>query len=118
MKGNCYEDALVALLDGYKPGSDPFRGETCVLVHGLPTLRSGEHAGEEYGHAWLECNTLNLVYDASVKKYIPRDMYYDLGNIKHTVKYTVEDAMRLAHETGHSGSWDEKIRGALHASIK
>ncbi len=102
--GDCYEAAFVAQQWGVY--------SKWTLVHGLPTLTGGDHAGCEYGHAWLENG--DEVYDASSGKTIPKIIYYSVGNIKYTVKYSKSKARKLAHSTEHYGPWDKKIWKSLH----
>lgn len=85
-RGNCYEYAATALLGFGRAGAEEDNdkleafGEQLVLVHGYPTLSSGDQEGEQYGHAWIEIGG-RLVWDPVVDQFLPRDLYYWVGQV-------------------------------------
>lgn len=83
-----------------------------TLVHGIPTLTGGDYAGEQYGHAWCELD--DGVYDAASGQDVPKNIYYSVGNIDYTVRYTSEEARENILEYGTWGAWDDTIILALH----
>jgi len=101
--GTCYFDAL-RFVEEHKDWT---------LVHGIPVLTGGKHAGEEYGHAW--CEKGDMVYDASKKVKIPKVLYYAFGNINYAVRYSFKEAVKMVLKTKVYGAWDEKIKNALHS---
>ena len=101
--GNCYQNAFNYV--------DANKGWT--LVHGTPTLQAGPHAGKRFGHAWAEKG--GLVYDGEKGITLPKELYYAIGNITYTVKYTRTQARAMAVKHKTYGAWDKTIQGALHS---
>lgn len=101
---NCYTLAAHYILEN--------TGENVRLVHGIPTLTGGEHAGTPYGHAWIEAG--DTVLDVVTGVMVGKDLYYTLGKIEYTVRYTRAEAQAKMAETGTYGAWDDKINAALH----
>jgi len=102
--GNCYENAFkfaVHIDNGWD------------LVHGICILTGGELEGQEFGHAW--CEKGDNVYDAESGKELPKVLYYAVGNIGYTHRYTVKEARKMAVKTGNYGAWDKTIQKALHS---
>lgn len=101
--GDCFESALEMLMCNAS-------GEM-VLVHGLPTGRSGEAAkAGTYPHAWIEIPSLNMVYDTVAKVSISIERYYELGNIKYTKRYDKAAVERMLRKHGpDSIVWDRVI---------
>lgn len=79
--------------------------EGLVLVHGIATGR-GPIAGIQFAHAWLEKG--ETVIDVSNNRHIemPKAVYYALGNISTTFKYTWEEANKKMLETKKWGPWE------------
>lgn len=92
--GNCYEDAVHALMNQ----------RDWLLVHGRPTLRRPPFV--EFGHAWLEKG--DKVYDPSTGYRGARAGYYMLGNIDHknNLVYTFDEARQFLLASEHYGPWE------------
>lgn len=108
-KGDCFRVAATLLLDG--DGTD-------VLVHGIVTGDDGPIVGVEHWHAWIERTKviewpgigrveLVNVIDRSNGKDVTMSpgLYYKLGEIAKTWRYSAREAMNLMHDTGHYGPW-------------
>ena len=102
--GECWSTALKEML---KPG-----GPNYTLVHGIPLGRSGEAEGLNYPHAWLE--TASHVWDSSlfergVNPWVDKHLYYLLGNIKWSKRYTLTEARRMMLRKDTYGPWHKKL---------
>ena len=97
--GDCYVAAGRYIMDNHNP--------KLVLVHGIVTGQ-GDIAGIQFGHAWVEDG--DMVIDTSNGRDIqlPKQLYYALGNIETTKRYTMEKAMEKMLKIGHYGPWDLK----------
>ena len=84
-----------------------------TLVHGIPTGTGGNAIGRQYGHAWVEKD--DEVYDPSAKIKIHKLIYYSIGNIEYTVRYTKDEAMDLASKHETYGPWDKTINKSYHS---
>lgn len=87
---------------------------TWELVHGIPTGRSGAAEGIRYPHAWLESPCGKIVFDPNLHEkgidpFIDLQTYYDLGNIKWTVRYPIGSTRKRLNETEHWGPWHQKL---------
>ncbi len=96
--GNCFQDAVHAFDD--EMFSD------WALAHGI-VINSGTHAGQAMSHAWLEKD--HLVYDAPSDQFVPKEMYYRIGQIEYVVQYTVTEMREMVVKHEHYGPWDEHI---------
>jgi hypothetical protein len=99
--GDCYEASGRQILD------NQYKDKDLVLVHGIVTGQ-GAIEGIQFGHAWVEKG--NTVIDKSNGRSIelPKAVYYALGKIKKTKRYTVAEAVKKMLDTGHFGPWDLK----------
>lgn len=105
-KGNCWVTAFNGLIT---PPLGPIAGDV-ELVHGMPTGTRGEAAKVGvYCHAWLEYPAMELVYDTEQGCLVPKDAYYLVGKIEYAMHYTRNDALKMVHEHGTYGPWDEKL---------
>jgi len=99
-KGDCYEVAANFLLD------NPLDTDT-KLCHGTAFGRGGDAKGKRYGHAWIEIAQGNVVLDYSngnnAAVYAPR--YYEIGQIKDVVRYTLKEARQMLCDHEHYGPW-------------
>ena len=97
-----------------------------VLVHGLVTSPGGGTApkGAQHWHAWIEdvrtldvpladCSgtmavTMATVIDRSNGRDVEmaQAVYYRIGNVGITRRYTVTEARRLMQLTGNYGPWE------------
>jgi len=100
--GDCYRAAGTYIVDNaFGKNGD----KSLVLVHGEVTGQ-GPIEGVKYGHAWVEKG--GMVIDKSNDRDIkmPKALYYALGNIKKTVRYTSEEVLDKITTTEHWGPWD------------
>jgi len=76
------------------------------MIHGRPTLRTKPYI--EYGHAWLESPDGEAVYDASMGREFPKELYYAIGKInpEDSFSYTIDEARRKSLEYKHWGPWE------------
>jgi hypothetical protein len=96
MAGNCYESAFMWVYEN--------TGWDWVLVHGS-CIGRGPIEGVRFGHAWVEIE--NLVIDTEKQVTMPKDLYYEAGQITDTHRYTRDEAIAMANKTGHFGCWHE-----------
>jgi len=61
---------------------------------------------EVQGCGWLGADITCFDY-ASDELFMPRDQYYLIGHIRNVRRYSVQEALELATEHGHSGPWEE-----------
>lgn len=118
--GDCFQVALNLGIDEY--GGDI----TAHVCHGLPEGQAGitgriAHAWVEYErdvpYPMLDGNVHRvlrvLVDDRSNGHNLQMDqsLYYKIGRLEpeHVRRYSLQEAWRLATETGHYGPWDDKI---------
>lgn len=100
--GDCYEAAGHFMMD-----HRPAIGMT--LVHG-EVLGQGPLDGVRFGHAWVE--TGGTVIDESNGRHIrmPKELYYTIGDIRKTVRYSYDDFAHKVSKAKHWGPWDLKTR--------
>jgi len=98
--GNCYYSAY-----------NNMGGKYPILVHGIVTGTKGKLEGLEYGHAWLEFERdgIEWCYDSETDKEFPKVLFYRVGNVEYTKKYTPMEAVVESLKFGHYGPWDKKI---------
>ena len=99
--GDCYQVSADYVVNHSLSGG----GNGLVLVHGIVTGQ-GPIRGIQYGHAWVEDG--DEVIDKSRGRDIrmPKVLYYALGNVSETVRYTPDEARRKMLDTGTYGPWD------------
>ena len=93
--GDCYAFAFAYLL------AHPY--EDLTLVHGRPRLQREPYC--EFGHAWIESADGASVLDENTRGWFPRWLYHAIGQVKHCVRYTAQQAREHAWQTEHSGPW-------------
>lgn len=99
-KGNCFEDSVNKLI--------MLRDKHAVLVHGLPTGQAGEAArAGRYPHAWVELD--GSCWECSLDTWIPQYLYYQLGQIEYTVRYSMKETRDILAEGDTFGPWCQKI---------
>ena len=69
------------------------------LVHGIVT----NAYGKRYIHAW--CEYENKAYDTTSNMVVPVKIYYEVGRIEYTVRYTFQEAIHNFVETDSYGYW-------------
>ncbi len=101
--GNCYEAALNLIMS---------LGEPWQVVHGMVSGQ-GHLTGTRFGHAWVENSVTGMIQDHSNGNQlnVSKDYYYSLGKISENnlIRYSRQDALKAAVNTGVFGPWDSKI---------
>ena len=95
--GNCYQVAVDTLM----------KNPNAKLVHGVVTGQ-GAINGIQYGHAWVEDG--DTVIDNTLRgdlRRLPKQLYYRIGNINITRKYTYNQALENLIKYEHYGPWDK-----------
>jgi hypothetical protein len=101
--GDCYEAAARYIIDHALMGKE----KGLVLVHGIVTGQ-GPIRGIQYGHAWVENGDEVIDKSRGRDIHLPKAVYYALGNISETIRYTPEETRRKLLDTGNYGPWDLK----------
>lgn len=91
--GNCYQSAYEFVM----------MHREWVLVHGRAVVQGGKFKGMEFGHAWAEKD--DVVMDTESGLRIPKDLYYRVGEVGETKKYSPVEAQSMATKHGHYGAW-------------
>ena len=99
--GDCYQVAGRYMMDNGMFSKNP----NLVLVHGIVTGQS-EIEGVKYGHAWVEDGDMVIDKSNGRDLKIPKELYYMLGNISETIRYSMSDMRKKIVETGHWGPWE------------
>jgi 8-oxo-dGTP pyrophosphatase MutT (NUDIX family) len=108
VNGDCYLVAAKLLLENDYTKNITFIGKP-YLVHAEVTGQ-GKIDGIRYGHAWVEDDF--FVYDYSNGKnfVLPKDFYYQLGEVKKEKgkyqRYSKKQATEKMLQTKHYGCWD------------
>lgn len=108
--GDCFEVALKLAMED--PG--------LTVVHGLPLGTGPENDGKRFWHAWCEQTEvlefpnhpetrLTFVIDQSNGRdfCVPRALYYKIGHIEQTWRYTLDEAAAQALRHEHYGPWND-----------
>jgi len=110
--GDCYAAAGKYMLEA---NTQNLHGDDTVhLVHGVVSGQ-GPLSGQRFGHAWVEVEIDGMwrVIDKSNGRDIllPREFYYDLGNIdsKKQHRYETMQAFAFMQDTGHFGPWEDGV---------
>ena len=98
--GDCYEAAGRYVMDHSLSGD---RG--LVLVHGL-AIGQGTISGVQFGHAWVEDGEDVLDVANGKELRVPKPLYYAIGGVSGTYKYTWEEMRKKMLEHRHWGPWD------------
>jgi hypothetical protein len=107
MMGNCYESSVKTMLEMASFGRGGF--ENLRLAHGNVTGQTGYVKDQRYGHAWLELEIPDkFVFDTEQNAMIPKDRYYQVGNIDcNEVKlYDLKEVRGWLTQTEHYGPWE------------
>jgi len=78
------------------------------VVHGIGKSSAEIKGGESMAHAWLE--VADKALDTTWGVLQERSIYLENAEVEYSVKYTMEQALRLWDKTDHPGPWDKKIR--------
>lgn len=99
--GDCFESAANYVIDN----SIFKKNEKLILVHG-EVAGQGELEGIRFGHAWVEKGSTVIEVANGKHLELPKVLYYALGQVSKTYKYTPERLreMLLKHET--YGPWE------------
>lgn len=100
MLGDCYYQA-------YKYQE---QNPNVTLVHGLVDGQ-GKLKGIIYNHAWCEDgdNIIDMTLNPNLQKIINKQLYYLLGNIKTTYRYTFQDRLEKSLKIGTYGPWEDVL---------
>lgn len=75
-----------------------------ILVHG--TIEDdGKNKGVRFPYAWLEDITGNIVWNVETKTLMVREMFYDLGKVKDTIRYGFSEMVIEMRHSEHYGPW-------------
>jgi len=87
-----------------RPSNDIF------LVHGEVTGQSPIE-GVKYGHAWVEIGDSTVIDNSNGRNIeMPKALYYALGRIERTIRYTPEQTREMVLKYSHWGPWELKTR--------
>lgn len=89
------------------------------IVHGIPLGQAGDAEGLRYWHAWVEVGVavtfpnveheftfLNVIDRSNGHDLeIPKAIYYKVGNIDQTWRFSVDEAREEMINRGHYGPW-------------
>ena len=93
-KGRCFELAADYI---FREGSEKF-----LLVHGYRQI----DIISTNGHAWIEDEQTQTVYDLVENEVFHRDDYYKDNNIHDVTKYSLTEAAEKLSQTGDAGPWN------------
>lgn len=102
--GDCFKVAADLVVDH----SFPSKYKGAVLVHGMASGR-GEISGVRFGHAWVEIGDEVIDYSNGLNARLPKELYYAIGNIKTTLRYSRKETMMNLMEHKHYGPWEKEI---------
>jgi hypothetical protein len=80
------------------------------LVHGVVTRNCTTPPA--MGHGWVEIPLEGgvVVYDATARRFYPRDNYYEHFGVRKTMRYTPQQAGDAGLAAGGNwGPWDESV---------
>lgn len=98
--GNCFEESVNKIIS--------MRDKRAVLVHGLPMGRGGEAAkAGRYPHSWVELD--DEVWEPALDDWISSFVFYALGDIKYTIRYSMTRVRDLMDEHNTFGPWCETL---------
>jgi hypothetical protein len=98
--GDCYCVAANYVVD-----NAILRGQqNLTLVHG-EVIGQGAIAGIQYGHAWVEDGDTVIDISSGRDIRIPKFLYYAVGNIEKTIRYTPEETRKMLLKYEHYGPW-------------
>ena len=98
--GDCFQVAGRYVLDHPTLSKDVY-----AFVHGIVNGQ-GPLSGLAFTHAWIERDGNVIDHSNGRKIEMPIELYYTLGGIKTTVRYTPREAANKMLESGHYGAWD------------
>lgn len=111
MAGDCYEAAVLYLLDHCLGMGVEHPNHNLRLVHG-EVAGQGPLKGKTFGHAWIEDGDLVIDRSNGRDVRIPKFLYYRVGRIDELDNfhvYTPEEVRKKVAETKVYGPWD--LRG-------
>jgi hypothetical protein len=103
--GDCYQTAYHYFV------TNCHQNPNLRLVHGLVTGQ-GQIKGIVYNHAWVEDTETDNVIDLTMPEFfqhVNTTVYYALGQIKYSVKYTAEDVLKNIQKFRTYGPWNKKL---------
>jgi len=99
--GDCYKAAADYVID-HAFRSNGKKG--LVLVHGEVTGQ-GAIDGVQYGHAWVEDGSTAIDVSNGRNINMPKPLYYAIGRIGKTIRYTPEQMREKILKHKHFGPW-------------
>ena len=81
-----------------------------TLVHGL-VKGQGKLEGIIFNHSWCEDGDtiIDMTLKPNIQKTLNKNLYYLLGDIKITFKYSYQDRIEKSLEIGTYGPWESKL---------
>ncbi len=102
-EGFCFNNAIMSTVKALY-----LQKRDLTIVHGIITAR-GKLSGIEIVHAWAEDDkgfTYDLEAGETIISQMPSNMYNMVGQVRNTVRYTLDEALENMIEQGHNGPWD------------
>ncbi len=97
--GDCFE---VAFLAAWKLADS---GVDVSLVHSRP-LGQGKISGRRHAHGWIEVGDAIIDHSNDKEVVVRRELYYAIARFQEEpLRYSFDEARRLAVETEHYGPW-------------
>lgn len=99
--------------------------EGVYIVHGIPLGQAGDAEGLRYWHAWVEVDRevtfpnvdhtfsfLDVIDRSNGNEVeVPKALYYKVGNIQETWRFTLEEAHDEMLKREHYGPWVDDWEG-------
>lgn len=100
MLGDCY----------YKAYKYQEQNPNVILVHGL-VAGQGKLKGITYTHAWCEDGDIiiDMTLKSNLQKSFNKNIYYLLGNIKTTFRYSYNQRIEKSFQFRTYGPWELKL---------
>lgn len=103
--GDCFE-AAVYLMQWLPQELNP------IIVHGEATGR-GKIEGIQHAHAWVEVDDRVFDFSNGKEVVIDKDVYYAIGRVKNTVRYSQSEANAAMLNVGTFGPWDQYLMESI-----
>jgi hypothetical protein len=97
--GNCYEASFNKLL--------ALGDRDVFMVHGMPHGQGKIAQYGHYPHAWLELG--DLCWESRIEEWMPKALYYSLGQISFAVRYSMRDTLAMINERETFGPWPQEL---------
>ena len=97
-QGQCYQSAYSYVFDENMKGNTDL-----ILVHADVIGTGGDVKGIGYCHAFVLDG--DNVIDTEANVTVPYEYYKAVGNVTNEKRYTFDEKLREALESGHYGPW-------------